>query len=166
MGALAKAVIAAFLVGQASCSVPPLKAYAYPAWGFAVSFRAAPTETLSPARTAGGPHGGFKGESALAGRDFLVSVADGSASTMTDDQIMSGFPQALAQGGKLTSQTYFASGPIVGREVLIDKPSEETQRARIFLFHRLLYEVSAKSSLGPRDAEVTAFLDSFHLLGG
>jgi hypothetical protein len=148
----------------AACSVPPLKTYAYPAWGFAVALRAAPTVTEIPA--ADGHAGGIKVEALVAGRDFLVSVADGSASPKSDDQILSEFPQALAAGGTLTSQTYIATGGVTGREVLIDRSGQETQRVRIFVSHRRLYEVGAQSSLGPTDPEVNEFLDSFQLTGG
>jgi hypothetical protein len=158
--------LGALLLALTACSVPPLKTYAYPAWGFSVSLRSAPTVTQSPASTTGGPSGGIKVESNAAGRDFLITVADGSASTKSDDQILSEFPQFLAQGGTLTSQTYVATGAIVGRDVLIDRPGQETQRVRIFVSHRRLYEVSAQSSLGPQDPEVNTFLDSFQLTGG
>jgi hypothetical protein len=154
------------LLTLAACSVPPLKVYAYPAWGFSISLRSAPTVTQQPASTTGGPAGGIKVESNAAGRDFLVTVADGSASGKSDDEILSQFPQFLAQGGTLTSQTYVATGAVVGRDVLIDKPGQETQRVRIFVSHRRLYEVSAQSSLGPQDSEVNTFLDSFQLTGG
>ena len=152
------------LLALTACSVPPLKTYAYPAWGFSVSLRSAPTVTNTPAPD--GHPGGIKVESNAAGRDFLVTVADGSASTKSDDQILSEFPQFLAKGGTLTSQTYVATGAVVGRDVLIDKPGQETQRVRIFVSHRRLYEVSAQSSLGPQDSEVNTFLDSFQLTGG
>jgi hypothetical protein len=162
-----RAVAAAFVAAPfvlSGCSVTALKAYVYPAWGFAASFRSAPTEAASPPRVAGGPPAGFKVEAFAAGRDLLVSVADGSGSPKSDDEILSEFPQALAQGGALTSQTYIASGPAVGRELLIDRPGAPTQRVRIFVWQRRLYEVSARSSLGPKDPEVIEFLDSFRLL--
>jgi hypothetical protein len=163
---IGSAVLATMLLALTACSVPPLKTYAYPAWGFSISLRSAPAVTLQPATTSGGPAGGIKVESNAAGRDFVVSVADGSASGKSDDEILSQFPQFLAQGGKLTSQTYVATGAVTGRELLIDKPGQETQRVRIFVSHKRLYEIDAQSSLGPQDSEVTTFLDSFQLTGG
>jgi hypothetical protein len=163
MRATTSALLAVLLVALASCSVPPLKTYAYPAWGFSISLRAAPTVTLTPAAAAGGGSGGIKVEAVVAGRDFLVAVADGSASPKSDDEILSEFPESLAQGGTLTKQTYVATGAVTGREILIDKPGQETQRVRIFVSHQRLYEVSAQSSLGPTDPEVDEFLDSFQL---
>jgi hypothetical protein len=164
MRAISSALLAALMLALAACSVPPLKVYAYPAWGFSISLRAQPTVTETPG--ANGRPGGIKVEALVAGRDFLVAVADGSASPKSDDEILSEFPQSLADGGTLTKQTYVATGAVTGREVLIDKPGQETQRVRIFVSHRRLYEVSAQSSLGPTDPEVDEFLDSFQLTGG
>ena len=158
--------LGALLLALAACSVPPLKTYAYPAWNFSISLRSAPTVTQQPATTTGGPAGGIKVESNAAGRDFVVSVADGSASGKSDEEILSQFPQFLAQGGTLTSQTYVATGAVTGRELLIDKPGQETQRVRVFVSHQRLYEISAQSSLGPQDPEVNTFLESFQLTGG
>jgi hypothetical protein len=152
------------MLALAACSVPTAKEYAYPAWGFAVSLRAKPTETASPARVAAGPASGFKVALENAGRAYVVEVADGSASSKTDDQILSEFPQALAQGGTLNKLTYVATGPVMGREFLIDKPGQATERVRIFVSHRRLYEIAAQSPLGPTDPEVDAFLGSFRLL--
>jgi hypothetical protein len=166
MRAITAAALAAAMFALAGCSVLPLKPFAYPAWGFAVSFRAPPTETPIPAHAAGGPRRGFRTELANMGRDLFVSVADGSGSTKGDDQVLAEFPQCLARGGTLKSQTYVAVGALVGREVLIDRPGQETLRERIFISHRRLYEVGAQSSLGPTDREVQDFLDSFHLISG
>ena len=104
--------------------------------------------TQQPATATGGPAGGFKVESNAAGRDFVVSVADGSASGKSDDEILSQFPQFLAQGGKLTSQTYVATGAVTGRELLIDKPGQETERVRIFVSHKRLFEVGKEAVAG------------------
>ena len=161
MRATTSALLAVLLLALAACSVPSLKVYAYPAWGFSISLRAQPAVTETPG--ANGQAGGIKVEAVVAGRDFLVSVADGSASPKSDDEILSEFPQALAQGGTLTPETYVATGAVTGREVLIDRPVQETQRVRIFVSHRRLYEVSAQSSLGPTDPEVDEFLNSFRL---
>jgi hypothetical protein len=166
MRIIGSGVLATMLLALTACSVPPLKTYAYPAWNFSISLRSAPTVTQQPGTTTGGPAGGIKVESNAAGRDFVVSVADGSASGKSDDEILSQFPQFLAQGGKLTSQTYVATGAVTGRELLIDKPGQETERVRIFVSHKRLYEVGAQSSLGPQDPEVNTFLDSFQLTSG
>jgi len=164
MRAITFAALAAMLLAAQGCSVPPAKAYAYPAWGFAASFREPPTESASPA-SPGGP-GGFRVASVSAGRTFSIEVADGSASPKSDETILREFPTALAQGGTLASQIYVAAGPVTGRELLIERTGQATQRVRIFVSRRRLYAVSAQSSLGPKDPEVERFLTSFRLLGG
>src|SRR5437868_12486462 len=99
------AALAAALPALAACSVPPSKEYAYPAWGFAVSLRAAPVATTTPGRSASDPPAGFKVESMNAGRAFAVEVADGSGSAKSDDEVLSEFPRVLAQGGTLSGLT-------------------------------------------------------------
>jgi hypothetical protein len=142
---------------------PPLKEYAYPAWGFAVSFRGQPMETDYPA-SAGGAHT-FLVESALAGRDDLVDVIDGSASTKSDDEALSEAPAALAKyvGGTLGPMTYAASGSAMGRAFVLSRPGRPQSRVRVFVWHKHLYELIAQSSLGPDDPENEAFLTSFRL---
>ncbi len=78
--------------------------------------------------------------------------------------MLSEFPQVLAQGGKLTSLTYVATGQVMGREMLIDRPGQATRRVRIFMSHRKLYIIGAQSPLGPTDPEVERFMTSFRLL--
>jgi hypothetical protein len=162
MRAIMSAVLAVTLLSAAACSPPALKEYAYPAWGFAVSLRAAPTQTETAAQS--GRPAGLKVVSVNAGRSFVIEVADGSASAKSDETILREFPQTLAQGGTLTSQTYVAAGPVTGRELLIDRPGEPTQRVRVFVSHRRLYALSARSPLGPKDPETEAFFSSFRLL--
>ncbi|HZZ37273.1 MAG TPA: hypothetical protein VFE03_16240, partial [Caulobacteraceae bacterium] len=65
MRIITSAAIAAALLVLAACSPPPPKEYAYPAWGFAAAFRAAPVEAAS------GP-AGFKVSSIDAGREYMV----------------------------------------------------------------------------------------------
>ena len=143
---------------------PPQKEYSYPAWGFAVSFRAQPKETDYPA-TADGAHT-FLVESVLAGRDNLVNVIDGSASTKTEDQALSDAPAALAKyvGGTLGPMTYAASGKAVGREFTLSRPGRPDSRVRVFVWHKHLYELIAQSSLGSADPENEEFLTSFRLI--
>jgi hypothetical protein len=162
MRIVTSAAIAAALLILAACSPPPFKEYAYPAWGFAASFRAAPTETPTAAQS--GAPAGFKAALVNAGREYAVEVADGSASAKSDDQVLSEFPNVLAQGGTLKGLTYVASGKVMGREMLIDKPGQATRRVRIFVSHRRLYAISAASPLGPTDREVEQFMTSFRLL--
>lgn len=157
-------VVAAALAALAACSVPPLKEYAYPAWGFAISFRAPPTVVDTPA-SASGPHR-LVATLTDAGRAYDLSVTDASASAKSDDAVLGELPQSMAQGvgGTLGPITYVATGAVVGREFKVDKPGQATARVRIFVSHRRLYEIVAQSTLGPDDPEVTTFLASFRLL--
>jgi hypothetical protein len=162
-------MLGAALVALAACSPPPapLKEYTYPAWGFAVSFPAAPKVTDVPASADGAQPHHLQIETPLPGYDFLVSVADGSASTKTDDEVLNQVPDVVAKsaGGTVTSQTYVATGKVVGRDVLIDKPGQATLRMRVYVSNKNLYQVAAQSARGPKDPQVEAFLDSFRLLG-
>jgi hypothetical protein len=146
---------------------PPAKEYAYPGWGFAVSFRAPPKETDYPASPDGTKRHTFLVEAAVAGGDELVSVVDGTGSPKSEDQALDDAPQALAAyvGGTLGPITYAASGKVMGREFLLTRPGRPTSRVRVFVAKQHLYELIAQSALGPDDPETTTFLDSFRLLG-
>jgi hypothetical protein len=159
-------VLAGALAALAACSVPPLKEYAYPAWGFAISFRAPPTVTDIPASPDGARPHKMVATLTDAGRAYDLSVTDVSVSTKSDDVFLGEIPRSMAEGvgGALGPVTYVAAGQIVGREFKVDKPGQATARTRVFVTHRRLYEIVAQSTLGPDDPEVTTFLDSFRLL--
>jgi hypothetical protein len=159
-------VFAAIVVGLSACSVPPMKEYAWPAWGFAVSFRGAPKQTDIPGTADGKGRHGFLIESSLAGRDDLVNVIDGTGSPKSEDQALTDAPGNIAKaaGATLGPITYAGSGAVVGREFLLTKPGRPAARARVFVFHQHLYELISQSALGPEDPESAAFLDSFRLL--
>jgi hypothetical protein len=167
MRVLIRLLFVAGLVALSDCTPPPaLKEYAYPAWAFAASFRAPPTQTDTPAAADGTTAHTFLIESVLAGRDNLVNVIDGSNSTKSDDQALSDAPGVLATAvsGTLGPISYVATGAVVGREFLINRQGKPASRVRVFVSNKHLYEVISQSSLGPDDPETTAFLDSFRLL--
>ena len=63
--------------------VPPLKEYAYPSWGFAVSFRGPPKVTDSPAASDGSTVHTLLVESSLAGlRDAAVRPESSATNLM------------------------------------------------------------------------------------
>jgi hypothetical protein len=152
------------VLALSGCSVPPLKAYAYPAWNFAVSFRAAPKVTDVPA-SAGGSRA-ILVESHAGGRDFLVEAIDGSASARSEAQALADAPGNLAAAVKGTPgpMTYAAAGKVTGREFTLARPGRPTAKVRVFVEKKHLYEVIAESALGPDEPEVAAFLNSFRLL--
>ena len=147
--------------------VPPLKEYAYPSWGFAVSFRGAPKETDYPASSDGTKAHTFLVESSLAGRDELVNVIDGSGSSKSEDQALSDAPATLASdvGGTLGPITYAATGKVIGREFLLNRQGRPPAHVRVFVANKHLYELIAQSPLGPDDPEITDFLALFRLTG-
>jgi hypothetical protein len=159
--------VAVGVAALGACQAPPEpKEYAYQGWGFAVSFRAPPRETDYPASADGAKSHTFLVESADAGRDELVNVIDGSSSTKSEDQALSDAPATLAKyvGGTLGPLTYAATGKVIGREFLLNRPGQQAARVRVFVSNRKLYELIAQSPLGPDDSEAKAFLDSFRLL--
>ena len=166
MGVVRISVLALAVLAACS-SPPPLKEYAYPGWGYAASFRATPKETDYPASPDGAKRHTFLVESSLAGRDDLVNVVDGSGSTKSEDQALSDAPAALASyvGGTLGPITYVATGKVVGREFLLNRPGRPAARVRVFVANQHLYEIIAQSALGPDDPETSSFLGSFRLLG-
>ena len=157
----------AVTVASACSSPPPLREYVYPAWGYAASFRAQPKETDYPASADGTKRHTFLVESTLAGRDDLVNVVDGSGSPKSEDQALSDAPAALASyvGGTLGPITYVATGKVVGREFVLNRPGRPPARVRVFVSNQHLYEIIAQSALGPDDPETSSFLSSFRLLG-
>ncbi len=141
-----------------------MKAYAYPAWNFAASFRSAPQVRDIPA-SASGPHA-ILVESHAGGRDFLVEAIDGSASAKSEDQALSDAPGNLAAAvkGTLGPMTYAAAGKVTGRAFTLARPGRPTAMVRVFVEKKRLYEVIAESALGPDEPEVAEFLNSFCLL--
>ncbi len=165
-----QAIVVALAAGAVvlpACQAPPEpKEYAYPAWGFAVSFRAPPKETDIPASADGKSAHGFLVEHATDGRDELVNVIDGSDSTKSEEQALDDAPGNLAKyvKGTLGPITYAATGKVIGREFLLTRPNKTVAIAHVFVFHKRLYEVIATSALGADDPESRRFLDSFRLL--
>ncbi len=147
--------------------VPRLKEYVYPSWGFAVSFRAPPKETDTPAASDGTTAHAFLVESSLGGRDELVNVIDGSNSTKSEDQALADAPATLASavGGTLGPITYAATGKVIGREFLLNRRGRPAARVQIFVANKHLYELIAQSDRGPDDPELTTFMALFRLIG-
>jgi len=161
-------MLTALLSAAWGCAPAPApKEYAYPSWGFAVSFRGPPKETDSPAAADGTTVHTLLVESNRAGRDDLVNVIDGSRSTKPEDQALADAPATLAGalGGTIELLTYAASGGAMGREFRLNRPGRPAARVRIFVANKHLYEIIAQSKLGPDDPESARFLASFRLLG-
>jgi hypothetical protein len=157
--------IALAFVALCACKpAPPMKEYAYPAWGFAASFWAPPQVTETPAAP-GQPHS-LMLESKQAGRDFVVSVGEGVRPGVTIDQIGPGFARRAAKnmGGELGPETYASTAQrVLGREYAIIKDGKPYATIRAYLANDRFYETGAQSVLGPDDPAVKAFLDSFRI---
>jgi hypothetical protein len=163
------AVLAVSLLALTACSKPkpqPWKEYGYPAWGFAASFRMAPTVTDTPA-SAGAPRS-LKLEAVQGGTDLVVMVTDASVTDKTDEQLLRAIPQDMIEssGGSVTGHADVASGKVVGRELTIGRGVDPTERARVFVANHRIYQVITRLPTGGDAAEVTQFLNAFHLLGG
>jgi hypothetical protein len=144
----------------------PMKEYAYPAWGFAVSLPAAPVvkaETPPPGSTT--PRT-FQVEVRDANHDYVVSCTDTSLTDKSDDEILNGAPAMLAQaaGAKAGVMTYVATGKTVGREARMDIAGQAPTRVRFYVAGKTFYQVVSQSTGGVTDPEATRVLDSFRLL--
>lgn len=160
-------VMCACVAALVACQTPPpAKEYVYPAWGFAVSFRVPPKVTDIPASADGSSPHSFLVEHSTEGRDELVNVVDGSNSPKSEQQALDDAPANLARlvKGTLGPLTYAATGKVIGREFLLTRSDKTVAKARVFVFHKHLFEIIAVSGLGPDDPESERFLDSFRLL--
>src|SRR5271167_4320146 len=86
------AALALSLSSLTACS-HPWKEYAYPAWGFAVSFQSPPEVTDTPASVKDGTAHTFKVRAIESGRDLVVEVTDAAKSDKTADQMLTEIPQ-------------------------------------------------------------------------
>ena len=161
---LAAAALGLALLGLGACT-PPMKEYAYPAWGFAAAFQSDPVVTDEPASADGSRPHTLLVEASSGGRDFAVTATDASQASNSPDEMLSQAPQLVANsmGGTVDTTTYVATGAVVGREVRINKAGKPMMVLRVFVSNGRLYQVGAASVLGLGDPAVKTFLDSFRL---
>lgn len=147
-----------------ACNAPAMKEYAYPKWGFAISFGAPPEVTETPAAP-GKPHFLLL-ESKQAGRDYVVSVREGVRPGVTIDEIGPAMTRQAAQamGGELGPETYESTAQgVLGRGYVITKDGKPFATVRAFLANDRFYQVGAQSALGNDDPALKDFLDSFRI---
>jgi hypothetical protein len=65
----------------------------------------------------------------------------------------------------VTSSANVAIGNVIGRDITIDRGRDPTERARVFVVNRRVYQVITQSPQGSDQSDVVPFLNSFHLLG-
>ena len=161
---VASAIALLAVAALAGCKAPPMKEYAYPKWGFVASFWAPPEVTETPAAP-GRPHG-LELESQQAGRDFVVSVAEGVRPGVDIDQMGPDYAHKAAQaiGAEVGPETYASTGEgVLGREYLLKKNGQPYFTIRSFIANGCFYEIGAQSPLGPDDPAVKYFLDTFRI---
>ena len=155
-------------VALAACKAPPPTEYTYPAWGFAVSFWAAPKVTEA-AESADQLHHVVI-ESNTAGRDFAVYAGDGLQPGTTIDgsgPAAAAHAMATAMGGDVGAMTYTSTAAgVVGHEFAITKNGKPFATVRAFVANGRFYEVGGQSLLGPDDPTLKTFLGSFRILPG
>jgi hypothetical protein len=158
-------VLVATALAVGGCKpAPPFKEYAYPAWGFAARFWAAPKVTETPAAP-GRPHS-LMLESDEAGRDFVVSVGEGVRPGVTIDDMGPEYARraAKAMGVDVGPENYASTGEgVLGREYALVKNGTPYATMRAFLANGRFYEIGAQSGLGPDDPAVKGFLDTFRI---
>ena len=101
------------------------------------------------------------------GRDLIVEVTDTSVSDKTDAEILREVPQTMIvdAGGTVEAHADVTAGKVPGMDVTIDRGGNPTERIRVFVANRRLYQLITQSPEGADDKEAAAFLDSFHLTG-
>jgi hypothetical protein len=161
---LVTALTLALALALAACNAPPMKEFAYPAWGFAISFWSPPQVTETPA-AAGQPHSLLL-DTKQAGREFAISVEEGVRPDVTIDQIGPFFARTTAQpmGGDVGPMTYVSTAQgVLGREFAITQNGKPLATIRTFLANDRFYEIVVQSALGPDDPAVKDFLGSFRV---
>ncbi len=165
MRIITAATLAVSLLGLTACA-KPWKESTYPTWGFAASFRVPPTvKDTPPSAKEGTPHM-FQVEAVQDGRDLVVAVSDTTNTDKTDQQILTDIPQAMVQSadGTVKAHSNVTLGKVVGRELTIDRGNNPTERARVFVANKKVYQVITQSPQGSDDPEALKFLNSFRLL--
>jgi hypothetical protein len=149
-------------------AAPPTKAYAYPAWGFKVSFPAAPVELKQPGSPNGSAPNADRVESIAGGHHFAVWAADVSRTGMSLDDLAKAASGYIAKQMKATASvpTYAATGDgVMGRQYQLTSDGKWRATLRVFLAGGRFYEVIGSSTAGQDDPALTDFLASFHTIG-
>lgn len=144
------------------CMARPWSEHAYPAWGFAAAFPAAPVEADTSTATVRS----FAVTGAGEDKSLAVGVIDLTGVTKPDDQVMSEAIQAIA-GDRPVNVAYWALGPAgaqhMGRAAVIDRGGGLKMTLHVLVANGRLYQVSAVS-LGARSPRTEKFLDSFRII--
>jgi hypothetical protein len=153
-------------LGLCACKAPPpaTKEYAYPAWGFRISFQTPPQVTDTPAQPDGTARS-LNAEADGGGRDFAINAHDAPDNAKTIDELADSAAQLIAKELKAetTVKTYVATTEgVMGRQFDVTVGGRPAARVRVFLAGGHFYVLAAKSDYGLEDPAVDTFLYSFH----
>jgi hypothetical protein len=160
--------IAALALAACRLPAPPTRAYAYPAWGFRVSFQASPQATDKPAQPDGTPHSLLL-EADSGGRDFAIDANDAQGETRSIDTLADGVAQLMVADidAKPTIKTNAATAEgLIGRQFDLEQNGRPMARVRVFLKGGRFYTLVAKSVFGIDDPAIDGFFHSFHAEAG
>ncbi len=152
------------LVCLSACSKPPTwKEYSYPTWGFSISFKGVPTTQDNPAAR-GAPHS-FQAMTQNDDMTAIALAADNSANKKPDAEAMTEVANNMASGvnGSLKGMHDITLGAVPGKEFYVSVDRQPTQRIRVFIANKRLYQVVAVSSKGVEDPDTLAFLNGFKI---
>jgi len=158
------ATLAAVCLGACKAPPPATKEYAYPAWGFRISFQSPPKVTDAPAQPDGTPRS-FNAEADGGGRDFAINANDAPDNGKTIDALADSAAELIAKELKAetTIKTYAATTEgVMGRQFDVTDGGRPVARVRVFLAGGRFYVLAAKSAYGLEDPAVDDFLYSFH----
>ncbi len=146
----------------AGCMARPWTEHAYPAWGFAAAFPAAPVETDTSTAAVRSFAVTGSGED----KTLAIGVIDLTGVTKPDDQVMSEAIAAIA-GDRPVTVAYWALGPAgnqhMGRAAVIERGGGLKMTLRVLVANRRLYQISTVS-LGSKSPKTETFLDSFRIM--
>jgi len=167
MRVLKAAVLTVSLLGLAACSSPPAqwKAYSYPAWGFKVSFKTPPTTTETPS-SATSPHS-FQAQANQEGVNLVVVAMDSQTQGKSDADTLADLPtEMMESGGTFKGPVAdIKLGKVAGKDFIIDRGSEPTEHARVFVVKGRVYQVVTQTPTDSDSTDAAKFLDSFQLTG-
>jgi hypothetical protein len=158
------AALAVLCVGACKAPPPATKEYAYPAWGFRISFPSPPKVTETPAQPDGTPRS-MNADADVGDRDFAINVNEAPDSGKTIDALSDSAAQLIASELKAetTVKTYAATEDgLMGRQFDVTTGGRPVARVRVFLAGGRFYVLAAKSAYGLADPAVDDFLYSFH----
>ncbi len=178
MRVITAAALTLLLFALAACSRPTMEGIRLSGTGDSPFRSKASPRSLTPRPRPKGRRS-FQVELVPGGVDLVVEAIDASNSDKSDQQLLANSPDemvristtarrsasASSSEGTVTSSANVAIGNVIGRDITIDRGRDPTERARVFVVNRRVYQVITQSPQGSDQSDVVPFLNSFHLLG-